>query len=125
MGLTDVGRRLMLDKVIGAAGTVLDASNAYLGVGDSSTAFAGAQTDLQAASNKHREIVDSAPSRSTDTLTFVATLEAADANHAINEVAAFNASSAGTMFSRFVQALGTKASPAVWTITYTIAITGN
>ncbi len=125
MGLSDAGRRFMLDKTIGAAGTVFDATNAHLGVGDSATAFAGSQTDLQAATNKMREIVDSAPTRSTDTLTFIATLEAADANYAINEVGAFNAISAGTMLSRFVQALGTKASPAVWTITYTLAVTGN
>lgn len=123
MGLTDAGRRLMLDKLIGAAGQVLDASNSYLGFGDSSTAFAASQTDLQAASNKMREIVDSAPTRSTDTITAIATLEAADANYAINEIGLFNASSAGTMVSRLVQALGTKASPAVWTITYTLQIT--
>ena len=123
MGMTDVGRRLMLDKLIGAAGTVFDATNAHLGVGDSSTAFAASQTDLQAASNKARELVDSAPSRSSDTLTFVATFEAADANFAWNEVGAFNASSAGTMLSRVVSALGTKASPAVWSLTYTLQVT--
>jgi len=123
MGLTDAGRRLMLDKLIGAAGTVFDGTNSYLGTGDSSTAFAASQTDLQAASNKAREIVDSAPTRSTDTLTFIATMEAADNNFAWNEVGAFNASSGGTMLSRLVQSLGTKASPAVWTLTYTLQIT--
>ena len=123
MGLTDAGRRLMLDKLIGAAGTVFDGTNSYLGTGDSSTAFAASQTDLQAASNKAREIVDSAPTRSTDTLTFIATMEAADNNFAWNEVGAFNASSGGTMLSRLVQSLGTKASPAVWTLTYTLQVT--
>ena len=123
MGLTDVGRRFMLDKTIGAAGTVFDGTNSYLGTGDSSTAFAASQTDLQAATNKAREIVDSAPTRSTDTLTFIATYEAADNNWAWQEVATFNASSGGTMLSRLVQSLGTKASPAVWTLTYTLQIT--
>lgn len=122
MGLQNAGRQRMLDKLIGAAGNVFDATNSHVGVGNSNTAFSAAHTDLQGAS-KHREIVDSAPSRSTDTLTFIATLEAADANYAIEEVAVFDASSAGIMLSRLVQALGTKASPAVWTITYTLQVT--
>ena len=123
MGMTDAGRRLMLDLLIGAGGTTFANANAYLGVGDSTTAFAASQTDLVAATNKMREACDTGPTRATDTLTAVASFEAADANWAWEEVGLFNASSGGTMLSRKVGALGTKASPAVWTLTYTLQVT--
>ncbi len=42
----------------GQALTYLNSSQSYLGVGDSSTAEAYTQTDLQAASNKVRQVVD-------------------------------------------------------------------
>ena len=121
MGLTDTGRRLMLDLAIGAGGTPFNAANGFMGFGTSATAFAASQTDL--VTPNMREVLDGQPTRATDTLTFIATLEAADANIAIAEVGIFNAASSGTMLCRLVTALGTKASPAVWTVTYTLQIT--
>jgi hypothetical protein len=120
MGMSDLGRRLMLDKLIGAAGTDFSSTNAYLGVGTSTTAFSAAHTDLQTAGV--REIVDSGGTRSTDTLTWVASFETGDANQAWAEQAVFNAAAAGTMLCRVVTALGTKAS-GTWTLTYTLAVT--
>jgi hypothetical protein len=119
MGMTDVGRRLMLDLLIGAGGTNFAAGTAYLGVGTSNTAFAASQTALQAG--EVREITDSV-SRSTDTITAVASFETGDANQVWAEVGLFNAASTGTMLSRVVSALGTKAS-GVWTLTYTLQVT--
>jgi hypothetical protein len=117
--MTDVGRRLMLDLLIGAGGTTYAQANAYLGVGTSSTAFSASQTGLQAG--EVREACDTV-SRSTDTITAVAAFETGDANQVWAEVGFFNASAAGTMLSRVVSALGTKAS-GVWTLTYTLAVT--
>jgi hypothetical protein len=67
------GVSLMLECLIGngtgtaaQALTFLNGSNGYLGVGDSSTAEAPTQTDLQAASNKTRQVFDSTFPKHTD-----------------------------------------------------------
>jgi hypothetical protein len=120
MGMTDVGRRLMLDLLIGAGGTTYASANAYLGVGTSNTAFAASQTALQAG--EVREAVDSGGTRATDTITWVASFETGEANQAWAEQGVFNAAAAGTMLCRVVTALGTKAS-GTWTLTYTLAVT--
>lgn len=120
MALTNAGRDFIAKAVINnSSPTFFDASNAYLGVGDSNTAYAASQTDLQAATNKARELVDSAPGLASNVVTFVATFETGDANFAWEEFGIFNASSSGTMLSRKVQSLGTKTSAAEWTLTVT------
>jgi hypothetical protein len=99
--VTNVGGALMLDKLIGAAGTVFDNTNGYIGIGDSATAAAVGQTDLQAASNKTRVVMDATfPSRSGQVMTFKATFGTGVANYAWNEIGLFNAAAAGSMFSR-------------------------
>lgn len=118
MPATTTGLALIAGLLIGESVNPLDASNCYIGVGDSSTAFSAAHTDLQAASNKHREIVDGAPGRSGGVLTFVATFETGDANFAWAEFGIFNAAAAGTMAFRKVESLGTKVS-GDWTLTVT------
>lgn len=118
MGMTDVGRRQMLDLLIAANALNYSNANAFLGVGTASTAFAASQTGL---TGEIRELTDST-SRTTDTITVVASYETADANQVWAEVGWFNAAAAGTMMSRLVAALGTKTS-GVWTLTYTLAVT--
>lgn len=59
MALTTAGRDLIATAVVGDAFTAFNNANAYLGVGDSSTAFSAAQTDLQASTNKLRKAMDS------------------------------------------------------------------
>lgn len=120
MGMTDTGRRLMLDLSCGLGGTTFGVANAYLGVGTGVTAFAASQTALITA--EVREVCDTGGTRSTDTLTWVASYETGDANQAWNEEGVFNGAAAGTMFARVNTALGTKAS-GVWTLTYTLAVT--
>lgn len=107
--------------------TFFNSSQARIGVGDSSTAAAATQTDLQASSNKLRQLVDSVDHTDGTTsgaaaIELVATFGSADANFAWEEFATFNGSSGGRMLNRKVQALGTKASPAVWEITETISL---
>lgn len=122
-GYTNTGGALMLDLLIGAGGTVFSNANAYLGSGDSSTAFAASQTDLQAATNKLRKAMDATfPSRSGQVLTFKSTFATTDANWAWQEVTIHNASSVGTMLARSVSSLGTKTSAASWALTYTLTI---
>jgi hypothetical protein len=97
--------------------------NAYLGVGDSNTAFAIGQTDLQAASNKTRKVATA--SRASGVLTFVSTYSTSDANYEWIEVGVFNASSGGTMLARKVESpsLGTKVNTQTWVLTVTATFT--
>lgn len=124
MALTDAGAIAVASLVIADAGvTAFNNANAYLGVGDSSTAFAKAQTDLQAASNKLRKAMDATyPTRTGGVITAKSTFGTSDANFVWSEWAFFNASTAGTMFCRKVAALGTKASGATWILTTTITV---
>lgn len=120
--LTNAGIQVLLDLFIGAAGTTFSNANARIGVGDSSTAAAASQTDLQAATNKLRKGMEATfPSRSGQTLTFKASFATGEANFAWNEWAVFNAAAAGAMINRKVESLGTKAS-GTWTLEVAITI---
>ena len=119
--MMNAGINLMLDLLIGGGGDDFDDTNGYLGVGNSSAAAAATQTDLQGAS-KSRVIIDALASISSQTLTFIATFGSAVANFAWEEVGIFNASSGGTMLTRRVSSLGTKASGATWVLTVTLTI---
>ena len=103
--------------------SVISNANAHLGVGDSTTAFAATQTDLQASSNKLRKAMDSSyPTRSSGTLTFRSTFNTSEANFAWNEWGVFNASSSGTMIGRKVESLGSKTSSQTWQLTATVTV---
>lgn len=124
MPLTNAGRDHIAKALMNDSDTPFDASNAYLGAGDSSTSFAASQTDLQAASNKLRKAMDATyPQRSSNVLTFRSTFGTGDANYAWEEWGVFNASSSGTMLSRKVEALGTKTSAQSWQFTAAITVT--
>lgn len=115
MALTNAGRDDIAAAVHGFTFTAFNNANAYLGVGDSTTAFAAAQTDLQAATNKLRKAMDATyPQRSANVVTLQSTFGSSEANYVWNEFGTFNASSAGTMLQRKVSALGTKASGQTW-----------
>lgn len=120
---TNAGGALALDLIAGAGGTAFNAANAYIGVGDSSTANNVTFTDLQAATNKLRVAMDSTfPSRSSQVMTWKSTFTTGQANYAWQETAIFNAGAAGTMLCRTVTSFGTKTSAAAWTMTYTITV---
>ena len=120
----NAGGQALLDLLIGASGVdAFNNANANIGVGDSSTAVAASQTNLQAASNKLRKGMDASyPQRSGQVMTWRSTFGSSEANWAWAEAALFNAASAGTMLSRIVAALGTKASGTSWISTYTITV---
>ena len=126
MGMTNTSRDMAAAALIGEAITPFNNANAYLGVGDSSTAFANTQTDLQAASNKLRKAMDATyPQRATNVTTFRATFATGDANFAWQEWAVFNASSAGSMLNRKVESLGTKTSAQSWQLTVNLTLTAS
>lgn len=118
MALTTAGLTEMVKAIVGEAITEFDNSNAHIGVGDSSTAFAAGQTDLQASTNKLRKGMEATyPQRSGLVVTLRSLFGTGDANFAWAEWGVFNASSSGTMLSRKVEALGTKTSAQSWQLT--------
>lgn len=121
MALTTAGVNAMVAGITGGAPTQFNNANTFIGVGDSTAVFAAGQTDLQAATNKLRKAMDATyPTVATNVVTARATFGTADANFAWNEWGVFNASTAGTMLSRKVEALGTKTSAQTWVFTATL-----
>jgi hypothetical protein len=120
--LVNAGIQLMMDLLIGAGGTVFSNANARLAVGDSSTAAAAGQTDLQAATNKMRKAMDATfPSRSGQTLTFQSTFGPTDAVWVWNEWAVANSASGATILNRKVEGLGNHTT-GTWVLQVTITI---
>ena len=123
MAMTTVGRDYIAQALVGEAFTAFNNANARIGVGDSSTAFAAGQTDLQAPANKLRKAVDATyPQRAANVLTFRATFGTAEANFAWNEWGVFNAAAAGQMLNRKVEPLGTKTSAQTWQLTVDLTL---
>lgn len=122
MALTNAGAIALAAYAIGDGSvTNLASGNAYLGVGDSTTAFSAAHTDLQAATNKLRKLCTTV-SRASGVLTFVTTFSTSEANFAWEETGVMNAASAGVMVGRKVQSLGTKTSASSWQLTMTVTV---
>ena len=113
------------------AGNPWSNANAFTGVGDSSTAEAATQTDLQAATNHFYKAMNATyPSRSSQTVSFQSDFVSAEANYVWAEwtVAAGATSASGSGFllgttnlNRKVAALGTKSS-GTWTLTSQITL---
>lgn len=121
MPATNGARDFFAAATIGESTTDFTNANAYIGVGDGTTAFAVSQTDLTASTNKLRKGMNATyPSRSTNVLTFQSTFLESEANFAWNEWGVFNAASSGTMLSRLVQSLGTKPNTEQWRLTATL-----
>ena len=124
MAIVDAGRNHIAGILLGEALTDFNNANSYIGVGDSATAYAAGQTDLQAGANKFRQAMEATyPSRATNVVTFRSLMATGSANYTWAEWAIFNAAAAGTMLSRKVEALGTKTSAQAWQITATLTLT--
>lgn len=123
MGLLNGGRDHIAKLINGEAVTAYTNATAYIAVGDSSTAFSAAHTDLQAASNKLRKGMDATyPQRAANVITYRATFTTAEANWAWNEWGVANDVSAGVLLNRKVESLGTKASTQSWQFTVNVTI---
>jgi hypothetical protein len=121
MALTNVGAIEIAKCAINDSPTFLNNTNAHLGVGDSSTAFSAAQTDLQASTNKSRRPMEATyPQRSSGAVTLRSLWSTSEGNYAWNEWGTFSAASAGNMWQRKVESLGTKTSSQSWQLTATL-----
>lgn len=132
--LTTAGLTRITSLIIAAGGQGATNTATRLGVGNSPTAAAVGQTDLQAAagaSNRYFMTMDATyPQVSAGAITFKATFGTADGNFAWNEwcidigtptVTAGTTVNA-TMLNRAVQSLGTKTSAGTWVATATITL---
>lgn len=123
MALTNAGRDLVATMLFGGTATAFNNANAYIGVGDSTTAFAVTQTDLQATTNVLRKAMDTGyPTQATNVLTFESTFASAEGNYAWNEWGIFNASTGGTMLDRVVEYNGTKLSGQTWILQIVVTV---
>lgn len=132
--LTIGGCSALWERLIGTGVTAFSNSTAVLGVGDSTTAAADTQTDLQAASNKTYKGMDSTYPSHTDstgtsgskTITFRVTFGTSDANHRWREWGVGNGTTTmGRMLNRKVEDLdggSAKTSAQSWQLTITIAL---
>ncbi len=110
--------------------TYFNNANSAIAVGDSATAAAAGQTDLQAASNKIRLPVnatfpqhsDGVVSGSKD-ITWQATAGTSQANWVWNEIGLTNSATAATgrLFNRSVASYGTKTSASAWLATLVLS----
>lgn len=119
-GLQAMGRLLTAQGSV----TAFSNANAHVGVGDSTTAFSAAHTDLQASTNKLRKAMETGyPTDPTNgAWVWRAVFGSSEGNYAWAEHAVFNASSGGIMLCRVVSAQGTKTSGQTWTVTYTMTV---
>lgn len=123
MPLTDAGAAFIATAIINSGSpTFFTNANAYLGVGDGTTAFSAAQTDLQGTSKYRQGMVATYPSISGADITLQALFATGNANFHWQEWGTFNASSSGTMLNRKVEDLGTKTSAASWQLTVDLTV---
>jgi hypothetical protein len=131
--IVQAGWQRIFEKATGNAGQAYDATHTRIGVGTATAATATNQTDLQAATgsaNRQWKLVGTAwaTAAGTGTLrwTTVASFASGEGNFAWAEfgcdagTADGVAASTAPLLNRAVSALGTKASPAVWTATLQI-----
>lgn len=124
LGLNE-GLTELLTLLIGGAATAFSNANAYIGVGDSSTAAVASQTGLQAATNKtYKGMFDETfPSVTNQTVSFKATFGSSEGNHSWQEITVANGNSdTAKNLNRKVQDMGTKTSGATWVVTVNVTI---
>lgn len=110
-------------KLIGGISAVaFSNANAYLGVGDSSTAASAAQTGLQASTNKLYKAMEAGyPLVNNQTIGWRSVFGSAEANFAWQEYSVSNTNSdAGVNLNRKVSSQGTKSAGQVWTLDLSI-----
>lgn len=119
MALTTAGVNFLAQATVGQ-GTPFSATNAYLGVGSGSNAFAVGQTDLQGEGTYRKAMDDGYPTVAPPSVTFKSTFDPTVANFPWNEWGIFNAETGGVMLNRVVESNGTKQSGQTWIMEVTV-----
>lgn len=136
MPLTNDGTNVIASVLLGDGGyTLFDNTNAALGVGDDSTAFAVTQSQLQAEANAtsslRKGMNTGYPDRNPDAdgsfnlIRFQSTYGTAEGNFSWLEWGVFNSvtSGAGEMLVRVVEDLGTKTNASKWVLEVDLTVT--
>jgi hypothetical protein len=119
--LLNTGIDEMWDLIVGDSANHFSNASAQIGVGDSSTAAAPTQTDLQATTNKtYKGMETGYPTSTSQKATFKASFGASEANYTWNEWVV-KQSSSGKCLNRKVESLGTKSS-GTWTLEVSITL---
>lgn len=114
-----------LFTLICLGGTLFNAANAHIGVGDSSATENNTHTGLQAAVNKfYKGMVSGFPTYGTNRQAkWKSSFASGEANFAWNEATVANGNSdSAKNLNRKVQSMGTKASGAIWDLEVTITL---
>jgi hypothetical protein len=122
--LLNEGIAALLEKLIGNSYGAFGNGQAYIGVGDATSATAANQTGLQAATNKGYVAMSSGyPSRSNQTITWRSAFGSADGNFSWQEFTVANAGSDGAVnLNRALSNQGTKVSGQVWTVDIAVTL---
>ena len=122
LGLNE-GLNVIASLICGGAETAYDSVNAYIGVGDSSTAAAASQTGLQASTNKAYAGMEAGyPVFGTEQkIVWKASFGDGEAQFAWNEFTVENANlGSGAPLLRKVESKGTKTAGEIWELTVTV-----
>lgn len=129
-----LGLRDGLSATTAQANTLFNNGNAAIGVGNSTTAAAASQTDLQGASQYWKGMEATYPLHTTGTgstanhnIAFRSVFSTAQANFAWQEWSIANSTNStgansARRLNRKVQSLGTKSTAATWTFTVTLSL---
>jgi hypothetical protein len=131
--LVNAGLQRLSDLITGT-GQAFTTTRGMSGVGNSTTATTGVMTALQGASQLYKAL-DGAPGSAVGVISGSTTYQTGEANFAweewcwaistaapVTNASFATATTSGVMLNRKVQALGTKASGAVWTLQATITL---
>jgi len=110
----------MWDLVVGDSANHFNNASTQIGVGDSSTPAAAAQTDLQGTSKTYKAMDTGYPTSTSQKATFKASFGDSEANYAWNEWVV-KQSVSGKCLNRKVESLGTKAS-GTWTLEVNVTL---
>jgi hypothetical protein len=125
MPLTIAGRNFIRDAVFGNGSPVLfNNANARIAVGNGTTAFSSAQTDLVGASTFRKGMDSGYPefSQGPNIARLRATYGTGEANFDWQEWLVANAGSGGVALNRKVESLGLKTSAQTWEFTVDLTI---
>lgn len=130
MGLTDDAVVFHVDNMIGETVTKFDNTNAALGVGNGTTAFATSQSDLQGTSKIRKGMDSGYPVQDPDSdgsdnkVRYQATFGQTEGNFRWEEWGLFNSvtAGAGVMHNREVEYIGEKTNKATWVFQVDISL---
>jgi len=122
IGLNE-GLQLVGDLMIGESGTPYNNTNAYIGVGESTTAAAATDTGLLGSTLTYKGMESGYPSRTDQTITFRSEFGANDANYSWQEFSLSNSdSNSGVNINRKTSNQGLKVIEQIWTLNLTITL---